>query len=176
MAKRLTVAVFADCGQTGHGALYRKAGEALAERGIAIAVVGVTEHYPADLVAAALAKGGEVTLTCADADRPGTLPKKLKVVPANDARDAGRLAAQSAGALIGLPGEIAASAALYRAWADVGGNASGKPVGLLNRKRAFEIVRGFVSDVANPGLGTTDRLVVFAESVDDLIGKLRRLV
>ncbi|WP_404405591.1 hypothetical protein [Pelagibacterium halotolerans] len=176
MAQKMTAAVFADAGETEHATLYRQAGETLGSRGVAVVVTAVAGRYPVQFVAGALGKGARVTLICAKADRPDGLPDSVAVELAEDARDAARLAAETADALIGLPGGLSTTAALYRAWADVGGPVSGKPVGLLNRKKAFEIVRGFISDVANPGLGSTDRLIVFADGVDDLIGRLKRLV
>ncbi|MCD7059413.1 hypothetical protein [Pelagibacterium xiamenense] len=176
MAQEMTVAVFADAGETEYAALYREVGKLLRNRRVSVVLAAADGRYPADIVAGAAGGEAAVTLVCAEPERPAGLPDRVAVEPATDARDAARFAAEAADALIGLPGGVASAAALYRAWTDVGGPASGKPVGLLNRKKAFEIVRGFISDVAAPGLGSTDQMIVFADGVDDLLGKLKRLV
>ena len=47
---------------------------------------------------------------------------------------------------------------------------------MLNRHRAFEVVRGYAADVLSPGLPGYDRAVQFADTIEDLWSRVSRLV
>src|SRR5690606_777377 len=80
--------------------------------------------------------------------------------------------AELASVLVGLPGSLISASNLYATWVRGGGGAGGKPVGLLNRNRAFEVMRGMAQDVLSHRLRRHDRYVVFTDNVDDLWNKV----
>jgi hypothetical protein len=69
---------------------------------------------------------------------------------------------------VGLPGSLASASELYKTWVRAGGGASGKPVVLLNRNRAFEVMRGLAADVLSHSVKRQDRMMVFTDNVEDL--------
>ncbi|MOA47012.1 hypothetical protein D3C78_1695970 [compost metagenome] len=75
-----------------------------------------------------------------------------------------------------LPGSLASSTLLFGAWA--AGKASGRnaPVVMLNRHRAYEVMRGFAADVLSPGLPGHERAIQFADTIEDLWARMSRLV
>lgn len=170
-----SVTVFADCGVTPYQAQYRHVGDAVARRKVHLVCVACNGEWPRALVDSALAQGGTVTV-CAAGEKVPSLPRGVIVEMLGDARAAGARAASLGHALIGLPGGLGAVSTLYNAWADSGGAQGGKPVGLLNRHNAFEIVRGFMTDIAAVGLGGVDHLVQVSDNFEDLWTRLARIV
>ena len=81
-----------------------------------------------------------------------------------------------ADAFIGLPGSLASISSLYLIWTKAGGGGSGKPVVLYNRNNAFEVLRGYAADVLSHSIRHHDRIVQFADSVEDLWNRANRLV
>jgi predicted Rossmann-fold nucleotide-binding protein len=175
MAGFSTVTVFADCGMTSHQAQYRHVGEAIARKKAHLICIACNGEWPRALIDSALAHGGKVTVCAADGT-PLKLPRGVTVETAGDARDAGARAALLGQALVALPGGLGAVSALYNAWTDAGGSESGKPVGLLNRHGAFEVVRGFMTDIAAVGLGSVDQLVQVSDNFEDLWTRLARII
>ena len=175
MGKLDTVAVFADCDMTSHQALYRKAGTIIAKNGGHLCCVARDGQWPRALVDSALAAGGRVTVF--SAHQGGTLgvPQGVSVQLAQTAHEAGVLAVGHAQAVIGLPAGIETAAALYRAWSQAGNTTDRRPVGLLNHAKAYEIVRGFMADVASVGRGNVDTMIQFSETFEDLWNRLTRL-
>lgn len=176
MADLATIAVFADAGVTPYQAQYRYVGEVIARKRARLVCLSAGDDWSGALVDSAIAHGGAVTLVVSGGRAMAGVPRGVTIEHAPDRRAAGLRAAQVSQALIGLPGGLDSTAALYRAWTDAGGSASGKPVGLLNRRQAFEVVRGFLTDVAAVGLGGIDHLVQVSENFDDLWARLDRLV
>lgn len=175
MADLSSVTIFADCGVTPYQAQYRYVGDAVARRKVNLVCVACNGEWPRALVDSALAQGGTVTV-CASGDKMPTLPRGVNVEMLADARAAGARAAALGHALIGLPGGLGVVATLYNAWTDTGGAHGGKPVGLLNRHNAFEVVRGFMTDIASVGLGGVDHLFQTSDNFDDLWMRLTRVV
>lgn len=175
MAALGSVTVFADCGVTAHQAQYRHVGEAVARKKAHLVCLACNGEWPRALVDSALAHGGKVTV-CTAGDAALDVPRGVAIERAGDIRTAGARAALLGEALIVLPGGLGAVSALYNAWADGGGPQGGKPVGLLNRHSAFEVVRGFLTDIAAVGLGGVDHLVQVSDNFEDLWGRLARVV
>lgn len=176
MAKLDSVAIFADCGITAHQAQYRQAGTSVAQQDARVVCVGCGGQWPQAVVDSALGAGGSVTVMVGPAAQNPTLPSGVHIERFESDDEAAMGAVRASQAVIGLPGGIATMRTLYAAWAGAGGAACGRPVGLLNRDRAFEVVRGFLFDVAAPGRGNIDSLVQFSDNFDDLWNKLTRLV
>jgi hypothetical protein len=72
--------------------------------------------------------------------------------------------------IVGLPGSLASTAALYRTWQRRG--APRCPVVLLNHHRAFEAMRGFAADIFSHSIDHADRIVTFTDNVEDLWNKV----
>ena len=122
------------------------------------------------LMTAAKTAGGAVSvLADADVALPATLAGvPVRVLPERQARHA--LFAEEAEVLVALPGSLASASALFGSWASTRGRS--KPVVMLNRHRAFEVVKGFAGDVLSHSVAGYDRNVQFADSVEDLWNKV----
>lgn len=175
MAQKIKLAVFGDTGATRYQEIYRQAGEALARAGAQVVCVGDQNDYPRAFVQAILGAGGKVSMIAVEGGTLPDVPLGVEIRFVATREDAALQAMQTTDAIFALPAGIATTAALYHAWVAAGGAKSGKPVGLLNRDRAFEIVRGFVSDVANVGLGNTEKQIQISDNIEDLLNRLMRV-
>lgn len=170
-----TLAVFASDhgpGDPERASIMSQAGTLLARRGARLVCLAEGDSVPVPLITSARAAGGEVLIL---ADAAVRIPAALATVPIERIADAeARLirAAKLAHLFVGLPGSLVSVASLYRSWVRAGGGASNKPVVLLNRNRAFEVMRGMSADVLSHSVKRHDRMVVFAESIDDLWNKI----
>lgn len=176
MAKLSNVAVFADCGVTTHQAVYRQAGASIARHGAHLHCLARNGQWPRALIDSALADGGRVSVTAVSPADRLSLPQGVTVISESTEQQAAARIVQAGQVVIGLPGGIDTVGMLYAAWTAAGGAESGRPVGLLNHNRAYEIVRGFTADVASVGRGNVDTLIQFADTFDDLWNRLTRLV
>ena len=149
-----------------------QAGTLLARRGAAIVCLAEKDAIAVPLITSARAAGGVVRII---ADDELKVPAALSGVPIERLGErAARVArmAELANVFVGLPGSLASASALYSSWVSAGGGSGGKPVVLLNRNRAFEVLRGFSADVLSHSLKRHDRYVLFADSVEDLWNKV----
>ena len=145
-----------------------QAGSLIARRRARIVCLAEDGIIPVPLITSARAAGGDVLVV---ADEDTLMPSALTDLPLERlASEEARLVrlAGLADLFVGLPGSLASTAALYRCWVRAGGGASGKPVVLLNRNRAFEVMRGMAADVLSHSLRRHDRMVSFTDSIDDL--------
>ncbi len=167
-----TLAVFASeqgPGDAERASIMSQAGAYLARRGARLVCLAEGDEFPTPLVTAARAAGGTVTLV-ADGD---FVPPPAIVAPVERHDDVDlRLdrVAELADVLIGLPGSLHSGSRLYQVWTR-GGAAGRLPVVVLNRNRAFEILRGFAADVLSHSVKRHDRGIQFADSVEDLWNK-----
>ena len=170
-----TLAVYASDhgpGDPERASIMSQAGSLLARRGARLVCIAEKGSVPVPLITSARAAGGEV-LILADADI--RVPAALASVPLErvpDVEDRHQRAAALAHLFVGLPGSLATVASLYRSWVRAGGGAGNKPVVLLNRNRAFEVMRGMSADVLSHSVKRHDRMVVFSDSIDDLWSKI----
>jgi predicted Rossmann-fold nucleotide-binding protein len=173
------VAVFASDkgpGDPERSSLMSQAGSYFARRGTRIVCLAENGVIPVPLITAARAAGGVVQII---ADATIALPKALagatmEVVPDKDERLA--RVAQLADAYVALPGSLASASALFGAWAVAKAQGRTLPVVMLNRHRAYEVMRGYAADVLSPGLPGYERAVQFADTIEDLWARLSRLV
>lgn len=168
------VAVFASDNGPGdpeRASLMSEFGRVFGRRGARIICLAEDGAIPVPLITAARTAGGSVEVL---ADSSIVLPPALAEVPItvlpDDAERRAQLAA-TASVLVGLPGSLASATALFGAWS----SATGLPVVLLNRNKAFDVIRGFAADVMTPGLPGYDRKVQFADTVDDLWNRVASL-
>ena len=149
-----------------------QAGAILARRRARIVCLVEGGCVPVPLITAARSAGGDVVLV---GDPEVALPPALAGLPVThlDTPEAriGRIATM-ADAFVGLPGSLSSAANLYRAWVAAGAGKSHKPVVLLNRNRAFEVIRGMSQDVLSHSVKHFDRMAVFTDTVDDLWNKV----
>jgi predicted Rossmann-fold nucleotide-binding protein len=163
-------------GDAERASIMTQAGMYFARHGASIVCVAENRMIPVPLLTAARAAGGAVQII---ADESIVLPSALadvaiEVVADHSARM--QRVAALADAFVALPGSLASASALFGAWS--AGKALGKvaPVVMLNRHRAFEVMRGYAGDVLSHGLPGHERSVQFADSVEDLWGRVSRLV
>jgi predicted Rossmann-fold nucleotide-binding protein len=172
---RPTLAVFASDqgpGDPERASIMSQAGALLARRGARIVCLVEGNSLPVPLITAARSSGGEVVLV---GDGEVALPPALSGLSVEHlAEPAERMVrvAALADAFVGLPGSLASGANLYRAWVAAGAGKSHKPVVLLNRNRAFEVMRGMSQDVLSHSVKQYDRMAVFTDNIEDLWNKV----
>ncbi|SDG38371.1 hypothetical protein [Pelagibacterium luteolum] len=176
MSKIQSVALFADCGVTPHQAIYRQAGASVAKHGARLICVARKGEWPRAIIDSAFAQGGAITVMCGPESAGLNVPQGVVLERYEDEASAARAAVEAARAVIGLPAGIDTVGMLYGAWREAGGAQSQRPLGLLNRDRAYEVVRGFVGDIAAAGRGNVDAVIQFSDSFEDLWTRLTRLV
>lgn len=173
------IAVFASDkgpGDPERASIMSQAGSYFAKRGASLICLAENGIIPVPLITAARTAGGSVEII---ADTTIVLPAALagvtmEVLPAR----ADRLArvAERAQAYVALPGSLASASALFGTWAAAKAQGRTPPVVMLNRHRAYEVMRGYAADVLSPGLPGYDRAVQFADTIEDLWARLQRLV
>ena len=175
----IALAVFASDkgpGDPERASLMSQAGTYFAKRGARIVCLAENGVIPVPLITAARAAGGTVQII---ADETIILPPALAGVAIEIVQDKDeRLARLVTGteALVALPGSLASVSSLFGAWAVAKGQGRTLPVVMLNRHRAYEVMRGYAADVLSPGLRGYDRAVQFADTVEDLWSRVSRLV
>jgi predicted Rossmann-fold nucleotide-binding protein len=173
------IAVFASDkgpGDPERASIMSQAGSYFAKRGARIVCLAENGVIPVPLITAARTAGGSVEII-ADASislPPALADVSMEVLP----EKADRLArvAQRAEAYVALPGSLASASALFGAWAAAKSLGRTPPVVMLNRHKAYEVMRGYAADVLSPGLPGYDRAVQFADTIEDLWARLQRLV
>lgn len=130
--------------------------------------------YCRPLVTAACGAGGQVLILSDGSVELKGLAKDVKVEVIGDAEARWQRMSDLSDALVGFPASLPAVRALFGTWVLAGGGSSGKPVALLNRNRAYEVVRGYTMDVLAHSLATADRLLFFADTADELWSKLQK--
>ncbi|WP_052726249.1 hypothetical protein [Devosia epidermidihirudinis] len=174
-----TLAIFASDkgpGDAERASIMSQVGTHFAKRGARIICIAEKGVVPVPLITAARASGGNVLIV---ADSPLVLPPALAGVPFEvfgTAAERQARVAELAEGYVALPGSLASVTALFNTWAS--GRAAGRtvPVVMLNRHRAYEVIRGYAADVLAPGLRGYEHVVQFAESIDDLWNRVTRLV
>ncbi|MFD2648977.1 hypothetical protein ACFSX5_14400 [Devosia albogilva] len=176
---QITVAVFASDrgpGDAERASLMTQTGNYFARRGARILTLAEDGAPPVALITAARTAGGAVEVV---ADASIHLPPVLADVPvhvAGEGAERQALIASRTQALVGLPGSLASATALFATWSAARQQGRVLPVVLLNRHRAFEVVRGFSADVLSHSLKGHERAVQFADTVEDLWSRTQRLV
>lgn len=176
MARLSDVAVFADCGVTAHQAQYRQAGAIIARHGAHLFCLARNGQWPRALVESALAGGGRVTVASGPPQARLAVPHGVTVVTEASEQAAAVHIVRTGQVVIGMPGSIDTAGALYAAWTAAGGALSKRPIGLLNHNRAYDVVKGFASDVAAVGRSNIDAMLQISDNFEDLWNRLTRLV
>lgn len=172
------VAIFASDrgpGDPERASIMSQTGSYFARRGGAMVCLAENGIIPVPLITAARSAGGSVRII---ADTTIVLPPALADIATEVlATRAERLAriAQLAVACVALPGSLASASALFGVWAAAREQGRQLPVLMLNRHRAYEVMRGYAADVLAPGLPGYERAVQFADTVEDLWARLSRL-
>jgi predicted Rossmann-fold nucleotide-binding protein len=163
-------------GDAERASLMSQTGTYFARRGARLICLVEKGVIPVPLITAARAAGGTVQLI-ADASivLPSALAGVAMEVIAEPAERIGRVA-QLADALVALPGSLASVSNLFGVWTAARALGRNCPVVMLNRHKAYEVMRGYAADVLSPGLPGHDRVVQFADSVEDLWSRVSRLV
>ncbi|MGV3652510.1 MAG: hypothetical protein ACO1OK_13890 [Devosia sp.] len=169
------VAIFASDrgpGDAERAALMTQVGKHLADHRAHTVCLVEGVGAPVPLITSARRAGGRVSLVADETFRP---PSAFDGIPIERIADPeARLARLIALAdvLVALPGSLASATQLYLAWARSKRIEGGKPIIFFNRNGAFEVVRGFLADVASHNTPHLDRLVQFTDSPEDLWNKI----
>ena len=150
--------------------LMSQTGTLLARRGAQLLCLWEGGAAPLPLMTAARQGGGAVAIL---GDEDVALPPTLAGVPVRvvpDRTERHALMAAEAQVFVALPGSLGSGAALFGSWA--AGKGRGRPVVMLNRHKAFEVIKGFSGDVLSHAVSGHDRNVQFADSVEDLWNKV----
>jgi hypothetical protein len=152
-----------------------QAGNYFARRGAALVVLAENGVVPVPLVTAARSAGGVVEIV---GDGSVILPAALRDVALEVVeRREERLAriAKKASAFVALPGSLASATALFGAWAAAQGAGRSLPCVMLNRHRAFEVMRGYAADVLSPGLPGYEKAIQFSDNIEDVWSRVSRM-
>lgn len=163
-------------GDAERASIMSQAGTYLAKRGASLVCLAENGVIPIPLITAARAAGGSVRII---ADTTIVLPPALAGVAIEMLENApARLTrvAQMAQAFVALPGSLASASGLFGAWAAARMQGKTVPVVMLNRHKAYEVMRGYAADVLSPGLPGYDRSVQFADTIEDVWSRVSRLV
>ena len=175
MTDPITLAVFASDkgpGDAQRSSIMSEAGTLLARKGARIVCLANAGGLSVPLLKSAIAAGGDVTII---ADTQFTVPTALSRVAVERFETRAEEYAQLnklADVYVGLPGSLGSVTSLYETWVNSG---SGKPVALLNRNRAYEVLRGFAADVLSHSVKQWERNLQFADNVEDLWNKIARI-
>ncbi|MCS6760359.1 MAG: hypothetical protein MO852_16590 [Candidatus Devosia euplotis] len=173
------LAVFASSkgpGDAERASLMSQIGTYFAKRGAQLVCLAENSTIPIPLITAARAAGGTVQIV---ADLSIVLPPALagvtmEVLEHQQARF--DRVAELAQGLVALPGSLASATDLFGVWSTGRSRGRATPVFMLNRHKAFEVMRGYAVDVLSPGLPDYDKAVQFADTVEDLWSRVSRLV
>ncbi len=172
----LSVAVFASDkgpGNAGRSSIMSEAGTFLAKKGARIICPVSQSGLCVPLVKSARAAGGDVLVV---ADESFAMPSAISGIeverfatPAERRQRVGEVS----NALLGLPGSLDSVTNLYETWVQTG---SVKPVALLNRNRAYEVLRGFAADIYGYSASDWERRLQISENIDELWSKLTKVL
>ena len=163
-------------GDPERSSIMSQAGSYFARKGARIVALAEDGILPVPLITSARAAGGEVTLI---GEEDAILPTALVDVPLERIADREarlRRLVELSDAIVGLPGSLASTASLYATWVAARAGGRRKPVLLLNRNRAFEVIRGFAADVISHDVRHLERHVQFSDSVEDVWSRITRTV
>ena len=167
----MNVAIFASDkgpGDPERASLMGEVGRVFARKGAHMLCLAEQGIIPVPLITAARTAGGAVDIV---ADASIILPQALSGVPItvlpDRAERLGYLGAAST-VFVALPGSLASASSLFGAWA----SGSPRPVVMLNRHRAFEVLRGFSVDVLAAAVSNHDSNIQYADTVEDLSNKV----
>ena len=173
------LAIFASSkgpGDAERASLMSQTGTYFAKRGAQLLCLAENGNLPIPLITAARAAGGVVQIV---ADASIVLPPALKGVTMDVlAEQQARFerVSELADGLVALPGSLASASEMFGVWSAGKTQGRVRPVVMLNRHRAFEVMRGYAVDVLSPGLPGYDKAIQFADTVEDLWSRISRLV
>ncbi len=173
---RVSLVIFASDrgpGDAERTAIMSQAGNLLARNGARIVCLAEDGVFPLALLTTAHLAGADIELVC---DRETELPPVLgdieKTIIENGKARYETLA-EKADCLVGLPGSLASVSSLFLTIAEL---ETVRPMVFLNRNRAYEIIRGFSSDVFFHSFQKAHRNVQFVETVEEIWPRVQRLI
>jgi hypothetical protein len=163
-------------GDAERASVMSQVGSFLARKGARLVCIADKGEIPVPLITSARTSGGEVTLiACEDFVEPPAFSGV--VVERVATREAGLLRMAELSTLyVALPGSLASASNLFLTWVRGGGGAGRRPVVFFDHNNAFKVVRGYAADVIANSIPDHDRFVQFANSTDDLWGKITWLI
>jgi predicted Rossmann-fold nucleotide-binding protein len=177
--RRLTLAVFASDkgpGDVERASIMSQAGSFFARKGARLVCLGEDFALPVPLITSARAAGGEVVIVADPGfDFPSAL-SALTIEHLPTVEERLRRVAALADLFVALPGSLGSAKSLFESWVRGGDGAARRPVVFYDRNGAFRVLRGFAADVVSNSVRHHDRYVQFADSIEDMWGKITWLV
>lgn len=176
MSASVTLAVFASekgPGDAARASIMSEAGSFLAKKGVRILCPIGVDGINVPLVKSARSAGGEVLFF---GDEDFVAPKGLSDIVAERFAAPAQLQERLhtlTDAYLGLPGSLSSVTSLFETWNSNGGQ---KPVALLNRNRAYELMRGFAVDILAQGKPNWERSLQVSDNMDDLWNRLTKML
>jgi len=175
-AKKFSLAVFSSDqgpGDAERASIMSQAGAFLARHNARIVCLSSNGNLCVPLITSARSVGGEVTIIAgSDFEAPSALSgvpmERFPTHPEMHQR-----VNELADAFVGLPGSLASVTCLFDVWATSDGSI---PVALLNKNRAFEVMRGFVGDIVSSKVSDIENHLQFADNMEDLWNRLSRML
>ncbi|MCS6761835.1 MAG: LOG family protein [Candidatus Devosia symbiotica] len=163
-------------GDAERASLMSQTGTYFAKRGAQLVCLAENGIIPIPLITAARAAGGVVQIVV---DTSIILPPALAGVTMDvldDQKARFDRVAELAEGLVTLPGSLGSAVELFGVWSAGKNRGRNCPVVMLNRHKAFEVLRGYAVDVLSPGLPGYDKAIQFADTVEDLWSRISWLV
>ncbi|SFZ85912.1 hypothetical protein SAMN02983003_3084 [Devosia enhydra] len=173
------IAVFASDrgpGDAERAALMTQVGKHLADHRAHTVCLVEGVGAPVPLITSARRAGGRVSLVADETFRAPSAFDGMSVERIADPEARLARLIELADVLVALPGSLASASQLYLAWARARRTQAGKPIIFFNRHGAFEVVRGFLADVASHSMPHLDRAVQFTDSPEDMWNKINWLL
>jgi predicted Rossmann-fold nucleotide-binding protein len=162
-------------GDPERSSIMSQAGSYFARRGARLVCLVENGAIPVPLITAARAAGGQVLVV---AEAGTVLPPALSDVSLErlaTGEERLRHIANLADVLVALPGSLASATALFGTWSAAKAAHRNVPVLMLNRHKAYEVVRGFSGDVLSHALPGSDRAIQFSDTIEDLWSRVGRM-
>lgn len=174
-----TVAIFAGRipGQDkGWNKVIANAGALCARNGWRIIVLADGANVCRPLLEAARQAGAAVMVVGTDLVDAQSLPEGAVLETVEDEEERLQRVSDLVDGFLVLPTTLTSIREMYKVWVLAGGGSSGRPVAMLNRHRAFEVFRGYTQDVLNSSIANLDRLLMFADTLDELVPRLQKVL
>ena len=175
-AKKFSLAIFSSDqgpGDAERASIMSQAGAFFARQNARIVCLSSNGNLCVPLITSARSVGGEVTII---ADSDFEAPSALSGIPMErfpTRAEKLQRVDELADAFVGLPGSLASVTSLFDTWTTTDGS---KPVALLNKNRAFEVMRGFVGDIVSSKVTDIESHLQFADNMEDLWSRLSRML
>lgn len=162
--------------EKGWNKIIASAGALCARNGWRIIMLADGANVCAPLLAAACEAGSRVMVVGTELVDAQSLPDGVELVVVDEEAERLQRVSDLVDGFLVLPTTLTSIREMYKVWVLAGGGSSGRPVAMLNRNRAFEVFRGYTQDVLTPSIANSERLLMFADTLDELVPRLQKVL